>query len=211
MQADAVSQQQLETETALDLHELEKLEHDLGFSYRQDIGKVLFGLVTYQLDISFSTIKLSQYSTRPGHRHFDALKELLVYLRDTIDDGIYYWRRHPRMDLPVGPLPRCRRDENYDRGEVIQLNQHFDDKLVAAKDSDFAADTTHRRSVTGVVIKLAGGAVLFKTAFQAILALSSTEAEFTAAVEAGKGAGGEEAAVGEPVEGSVPSAGNAVN
>ena len=64
MQADAVSQQQLETETALDLHELEKLEHDLGFSYRQDIGKVLFGLVTYQLDISFSTIKLSQYLTR---------------------------------------------------------------------------------------------------------------------------------------------------
>ena len=54
------------------------------------------------------------------------------------------------------------------------------------KDSDWAGDSNHRKSVTGIVIKLAGGTVLYKARFQETIALSSTEAEFIAAVEAGK-------------------------
>ena len=40
--------------------------------------------------------------------------------------------------------------------------------------------------VSGFVIKLAGGAVYYKTKFQTTIALSSTEAEFNAACDAGK-------------------------
>ena len=40
--------------------------------------------------------------------------------------------------------------------------------------------------MTSICIKLAGGAILWKTAYQATFALSSTEAEFTAASAAGK-------------------------
>ena len=54
------------------------------------------------------------------------------------------------------------------------------------KDSDWAGDSNHRKSVTGIVIKLAGGTVLYKARFQETIALSTTEAEFIAAVEAGK-------------------------
>ena len=54
------------------------------------------------------------------------------------------------------------------------------------KDSDWAGDSNHRKSVTGIVIKLAGGTVLYKARFQDTLALSSTETEFIATVEAGK-------------------------
>ena len=54
------------------------------------------------------------------------------------------------------------------------------------KDSDWAGDSNHRKSVTGIVIKLAGGTVLYKAQFQETIALSTTEAEFIAAVEAGK-------------------------
>ena len=53
-------------------------------------------------------------------------------------------------------------------------------------DSDFAGDTSHRKSVSGIVIKLVGGAVLYKTQYQPTIAGSSTEAEFTAATETGK-------------------------
>ena len=54
------------------------------------------------------------------------------------------------------------------------------------KDSDWASDSNHRKSVIGIVIKLAGGTVLYKARFQETIALSTTEAEFIAAVEAEK-------------------------
>ena len=58
--------------------------------------------------------------------------------------------------------------------------------MFGAVDSDYAGDTSHRRSVSGIILRIAGGTILYKTKFQATCALSSTEAEFTAAVEAGK-------------------------
>ena len=54
------------------------------------------------------------------------------------------------------------------------------------KNSDWAGDSNHHKSVTGIVIKLAGGTVLYKARFRETIALSSTEAEFIAAIEAGK-------------------------
>ena len=53
-------------------------------------------------------------------------------------------------------------------------------------DSDWGSDSSHRRSVTGIIILLAGAAVLYLTHYQKAVALSSTEAEFVAASEAGK-------------------------
>ena len=56
----------------------------------------------------------------------------------------------------------------------------------ATVDSDYGNDTTHRKSVTGINIKIAGASVLYKTRFQSTVALSSTEAEFIAACDAAK-------------------------
>ena len=59
--------------------------------------------------------------------------------------------------------------------------------LLAYSDSDWGSDTTHRRSVSGTIILLSGAAVLYSTKFQkASIALSSTEAEFVSASDAGK-------------------------
>ena len=58
--------------------------------------------------------------------------------------------------------------------------------LVTASDSDHATDSTHRRSVTGIIHHLARGTVHYKTKYQDIVALSASEAEFIAAAEAGK-------------------------
>ena len=56
-------------------------------------------------------------------------------------------------------------------------------KIHAAVDSDWGGDTTHRKSVTGIAIRLAGGTIVFKTKYQDVVALSSIEAEFTAACD----------------------------
>ena len=58
--------------------------------------------------------------------------------------------------------------------------------LLAYSDSDWGSDTAHRRSVSGTIILLSGAAVLYSTKFQKAIALSSTEAEFVSASDAGK-------------------------
>ena len=186
MRSDSAYAKCLETATPLTPDERDQMEKDYGFTYRQGIGEILYALVTCRPDISYATIKLSQYSTRPAKIHFDALKEVYKYLQATEADGIYYWRTSPRMDLPIGTMPICKNDDNYDDTDIHTRQQHSESILHAAVDSDFAGDTTHRKSVTGIVIKLAGGAVLYKTAYQPTIAGSSTEAEFAAAAAAAK-------------------------
>ncbi len=98
------------------------------------------------------------------------------------------WRKTPRTDLPFAKIPSRRREGEYEHYDVTECQQHNQDILVGAKDSDFAGDTSqHRRSLTGIVVKLAGGVVLASsTSYQKTIALSSTEAEFTATALAGK-------------------------
>ena len=58
--------------------------------------------------------------------------------------------------------------------------------LGAAVDLDHTGNVSHQKSVSGVVIKLAGGAVLYKTTYQQMIAHSSTESEFVSACKVGK-------------------------
>jgi hypothetical protein len=53
-------------------------------------------------------------------------------------------------------------------------------------DSDFAADVDTRKSVTGYLLSLNGGPISWEAARQGGVTLSSSEAEFIAASQAGK-------------------------
>ena len=186
MKADSAYLHKLETATPLSDTERKALEAQLGFTYRQGIGEILYALVTCRPDISFATIKLSQYSVSPSAIHYEALKDVYRYLKATQDEGIYYWRQQPRMDLPVGPPPVRRHDGNYEESEVATRQENDIRALIAAVDSDHAGDTAHQKSVTGIAITIAGGVVLYKTSYQQVIAHSSAEAEFVAACDAGK-------------------------
>jgi hypothetical protein len=59
-------------------------------------------------------------------------------------------------------------------------------QLIGFVDAAHATDTLTHRSITGIVFCLAGGAIASKSKLQATIATSSTEAEFIAAVNAGK-------------------------
>ncbi len=186
MRADSAYQRELENQPTPSAEEISALESEMGFKYRQAIGELIYALCTCRPDISYPVIKLSQYSTRPTRLHFDAVKDVYRYLNATKDDGIYFWRKQPCNDLPFHPPPDLKTDNNYSEAEIHERQQHLHNILFGAVDSDYAGDTSHRRSVSGIVLRLAGGTILFKSKFQDIHALSSTEAEFTAAVEAGK-------------------------
>jgi len=102
--------------------------------------------------------------------------------RPDITEGIYYWRNTPHPDLPEAPLPRTHSDNH-----TLQVHPHsYLPTLFGYVDSNWATDTAHRKSVTGIALLFAGGAVGYKCKYQDTIAHSSTEAEFVAACDAGK-------------------------
>jgi hypothetical protein len=105
MQSDTEFHRQLELDIQPTEQEILQLETEYGFGYRQAIGEIIYAMVTCQPDISQPTIKLSQYSTKPRRVHFDAVKQVMRYLHHTKDDGLYFWRKDPRHDLPYHTCP----------------------------------------------------------------------------------------------------------
>ena len=114
------------------------------------------------------------------------MKNVIRYLNATKHEGIYYWRNEPRPDLPAKPILTLKTDDNYNETDIAERQEMDGSVLCAAVDADHVGDVSHRKSVTGIVIKLAGGAVLYKTSYQQTIAQSSTESEFTAAADAAK-------------------------
>ena len=159
----------------------EDLKQRMGFHYRQVIGEVIYPMMKCRPDIAYPATKLSQYMENPAQEHYEALRQLCSYLSHTIDHGIYYWRQAPREDLPQLPHPTLHHD-NY----TSNVNPSDLHDLTGFVDADWATDTKHRRSVTGIALMYAGGVVGYKTKYQDTIALSSTEAEFTAACDAAK-------------------------
>ena len=161
----------------------EQLKHEMGMNYRRAIGELSYAMITARPDISFALVKLSQYSANPAKEHYQAVKEIYYYLNNTQDQGIYYWRTKPRIDLPFQSHPTLHHD-NYK--SLSQYTPEQENTMIGTSDATWGEDINHRRSVNGVILKLGGGVVYYKSNFQKTVSLSTTESEFTAACEAGK-------------------------
>ena len=68
--------------------EQKRLEQDMQFSYRQAIGELIFAMTVCRADIAPAVIKLSQYSAAPAKCHYQAVKQVFVYLNATAEEGI---------------------------------------------------------------------------------------------------------------------------
>jgi hypothetical protein len=142
-------------------------------------GELIYALIVARMEISFAIIKLSQFSANTALIHYKALRQVFAYLNNTRDDGLIYWRPCPREDLPevTPPVPRSNPHNR------LPVHPQPPQSLLAYSDSDWGM---HRKSVSGTIILLSGAAVLFHAKFQKAIALSSTEAEFVSASDAGK-------------------------
>ena len=69
-------------------------------------------------------------------------------------------------------------------GVLFDGSQGF--RLVGYSDSDWGADLQDRKSMTGSLIKIAGGPVFWHSTKQTGVSLSSTETEYIAAFETAK-------------------------
>jgi hypothetical protein len=99
---------------------------------------------------------LAQFGANPGKAHIEAFKRLLRYLKRTAE-----------FVLTLGS-----KDTGTD--------------LIGWTDSDWAQDLDSRRSVGGYVFDVAGGSVSWASKQQPTVALSTTEAEYMAVLNATK-------------------------
>ena len=162
------------------------LQQRCGFKYRKAVGELIWAMCICRPDISYAATKLSQFGDNPGQLHYEAVLQTLQYLSVTRTHGLTYWRRtplttcglsHKASDLPLS-LPQDAVDPTIYEPDPHTIYGHVD--------SDWATDIRHRRSVTGIHFKLAGAVIAYKTRVQPTVALSSTEAEFSAAADAGR-------------------------
>jgi hypothetical protein len=159
------------------------------FRYRGAIGELIWAMITCRPEIAFPVTKLSQFATTPAKLHYDAVKRIFRYLNGTLDYGLTYWRTTPHASLPSVPAP-MRLQATVDlplSHDVSEATEKYTPTAVLGYvDSDWASDIRHRRSISGIVFKLAGAAIAWKCRVQPTVSLSSTEAEFLAASDAGK-------------------------
>jgi hypothetical protein len=132
-------------------------DSDTSFAYRQAIGMLMYLATGTRPDLAFAVGQLSRFVAKPSAKHVGAVKRVLRYLAGTMDFGITYNRA---KEMP----------------EKIILDGYCD--------SDWANDPSSRKSTTGLVFALAGGAVSWMSRRQTIVALSTAEAEYVAACEA---------------------------
>jgi hypothetical protein len=164
----------------------QSLKNEYKFAYRSGIGEIIYAMVTCRPDVSTAVVKCAQHSSCPAKPHYNAVRHILHYLYAPRDNGIYFWRPKPREDLPDNPLPTNCGNHHGELSPSAKRPQHKCLEPYAFADSAWADCLKTQRSTAGVSIKIAGGTIAYKTKLQPTVAMSSTEAEFMAASDAGK-------------------------
>jgi hypothetical protein len=101
-----------------------------------------------------------------------------------MEEGIYFWRTEPCMDLPDEPLPKIFSTPH----DIKIADRPLDEALVlsGSMDSGWGSCLLTRRSFGGIMMRLAGGPVAWKGKLQPTVAGSSTEAEFMMSYDGGR-------------------------
>jgi hypothetical protein len=135
---------------------LEQGDEKVSAAYAQAIGSLLYCALCTRPDIAFSVHTLAQYTKNPSQVHWTAVKRVFRYLKGTQNQSLTYGG-----------------------------DQEWSDQLATFCDADWASNP-HRKSISGYIVMLAGGAVAWSSKKQTTIALSTAEAEYVAATHAAK-------------------------
>jgi hypothetical protein len=127
--------------------------------YRSLVGSLLYIAKCSRPDVNFAVHQLTKFGNCYSQEHWTAAKRVLRYLKQTKDESLSFCKAHHTTD---------------------QL------KLVGYTDSDWAMDVDDRKSTGAYVFFLWNTPITWTTRKQPVVALSSTEAEYIALVEAVK-------------------------
>jgi len=126
--------------------------------YQSMLGSIMYAMLWTRPDLAYTVSLLGQFSANPGPEHWNCMKHVMRYLKGT-----------KFMELQYGGS-----------SDPCSLNFH------GFTDSDFAGDQATRKSTSGHVFMMSGGAVSWASKRQSTVAASSTEAEYIATAFATK-------------------------
>jgi hypothetical protein len=66
----------------------------------------MYAYVTCRVGIGYAIAELAKFANTPAECHYSAVRPVFLCFLDTKQDGIFFWRSEPRLDLPDIPLPR---------------------------------------------------------------------------------------------------------
>ena len=124
--------------------------------YLNAVGTLQYLATSTRPDISYAVGVLARFNKNPGIEHWKAVKHLFRYLKGSLDYKLVY-----------GPSDSPALFTTY-------------------TDADHGGNPDNGRSTGGYAIIIGGGAVSWSSRLQSVVSLSTTEAEYIAAVEAGK-------------------------
>jgi Reverse transcriptase (RNA-dependent DNA polymerase) len=123
--------------------------------YQSAVGALMYTMLGTRPDLAYTVAALGRHSATPGPQHENALSRVFRYLRHTVDKRL-----------------------------VFQRGSKHGRTLHGYVDADWAGDVNDRKSTSGFVFLLSGGAVSWSSKKQPCVALSTTEAEYIAATHA---------------------------
>jgi hypothetical protein len=122
--------------------------------FRSIVGSLRY-LVNTRPDIGFAVGYVSRFLEDPREHHMAAVKNIVRYVAGTQNWGLWF-----------------------------SLKKGEEATLTVFSDSDYAGDTDERKSTTGVICFLSGSSIVWQSMKQKVIAQSSCEAEYIAAVNA---------------------------
>ena len=135
-----------------------------GHTYSSVVGALMYAMLGTRPDLAFAVASLSRFTSNPGQPHVQALKRVLRYLHGTVGHQLTYDGRQGNQGS----------------------SSTTSDALLGYCDADWGTSMDDRRSITGWVFLVAGGAISWQSQRQKSVALSTVEAEYMAASNATK-------------------------
>ncbi|XP_070668915.1 secreted RxLR effector protein 161-like [Malus domestica] len=132
--------------------------------YLSAIEALLYLAQCTRPDISFAVKLLARYSNAPTRRHWNGVKDIFRYLKDTMDLGLFYTHKYPSVAAPYG----------------LQIDSH----LVGYADAGYLSETHRARSQIDYVFTVGDTTISWRSTKQTLVATSSNHAEILALHEA---------------------------
>ena len=126
------------------------------YPYISIVGSLMYLALTTRPDIAYAAGVLARSNSNSGPAHWHAAEYVLQYLKGTLDYKLVY------------------------------KPSNSSELFITYSDSDHGGNPDNGRSTGGYVVKICSGVVSCSSKLQSLVALSTTEAEHIAAVEASK-------------------------
>jgi hypothetical protein len=146
------------------------------YKYRELIGGLSYVACGCRPDICFIVNQLARYANAPRVAHWDLAIRVLRYLKGTINWGISLGQGSTFGDITV----HCEPENDPKVKNLKRKTPGSEPDVIAYADANHGTSVDDKRSISGVILQVYGGPVMWSSKVQPVTALSTCESEFRA-------------------------------